>query len=96
MMFRDVALCVHACVSSSATVKQQPSHKHHLVSDSAYLSCVVADHTENSEVTQSSNDHWPDIEIFSKISFDLSVHDPKYRNISPVYTEQLSRVKQGK
>uniref|UniRef100_A0A8C5TYZ4 GREB1 like retinoic acid receptor coactivator n=1 Tax=Malurus cyaneus samueli TaxID=2593467 RepID=A0A8C5TYZ4_9PASS len=55
---------------------------------------INADHTENSEITQSSNDHWPDIEIFSKISFDLSVHDPKYRNISPVYTEQLSRVKQ--
>ncbi|XP_058661710.1 GREB1-like protein isoform X3 [Ammospiza caudacuta] len=55
---------------------------------------INANHTENSEVTQSSNDHWPDIEIFSKISFDLSVHDPKYRNISPVYTEQLSRVKQ--
>uniref|UniRef100_A0A8C3TKA2 GREB1 like retinoic acid receptor coactivator n=1 Tax=Catharus ustulatus TaxID=91951 RepID=A0A8C3TKA2_CATUS len=55
---------------------------------------INTNHTENSEITQSSNDHWPDIEIFSKISFDLSVHDPKYRNISPVYTEQLSRVKQ--
>uniref|UniRef100_A0A8C0VJK3 GREB1-like protein n=1 Tax=Cyanistes caeruleus TaxID=156563 RepID=A0A8C0VJK3_CYACU len=55
---------------------------------------INANHTENGEITQSSNDHWPDIEIFSKISFDLSVHDPKYRNISPVYTEQLSRVKQ--
>ncbi|XP_063251739.1 GREB1-like protein isoform X5 [Prinia subflava] len=55
---------------------------------------INANHTENSEITQSSNDHWPDIEIFSKIPFDLSVHDPKYRNISPVYTEQLSRVKQ--
>ncbi|KFQ09967.1 GREB1-like [Haliaeetus albicilla] len=55
---------------------------------------VNANHTENSEITQSSNDHWPDIEIFSKMPFDLSVHDPKYRTISPVYTEQLSRVKQ--
>ncbi|KFP38933.1 GREB1-like, partial [Chlamydotis macqueenii] len=55
---------------------------------------INANHTENSEITQSSNDHWPDIEIFSKMSFDLSVHDPKYRTISPVYTEQLSRVKQ--
>ncbi|KAJ7404482.1 GREB1-like protein [Willisornis vidua] len=55
---------------------------------------INANHTENSEITQSSNDHWPDIEIFSKIPFDLSVRDPKYRNISPVYTEQLSRVKQ--
>uniref|UniRef100_A0A669R186 GREB1 like retinoic acid receptor coactivator n=1 Tax=Phasianus colchicus TaxID=9054 RepID=A0A669R186_PHACC len=50
--------------------------------------------TSDSEIAQSSNDHWPDIEIFSKMSFDLSVHDPKYRNISPVYTEQLSRIKQ--
>uniref|UniRef100_A0A8C4UPK1 GREB1 like retinoic acid receptor coactivator n=1 Tax=Falco tinnunculus TaxID=100819 RepID=A0A8C4UPK1_FALTI len=55
---------------------------------------INANHTENSEITQSTNDHWPDIEIFSKMSFDLSVHDPKYRTISPVYTEQLSRVKQ--
>ncbi|NXI52794.1 GRB1L protein, partial [Chloroceryle aenea] len=55
---------------------------------------IDANHAENSEITQSSNDHWPDIEIFSKMSFDLSVHDPKYRTISPVYTEQLSRVKQ--
>nr|XP_042710749.1 GREB1-like protein isoform X6 [Chrysemys picta bellii] len=50
--------------------------------------------TESSEITQSSNDHWPDIEIFSKITFDLSVHDTKYGSMSPVYTEQLSRVKQ--
>ncbi|GAB0182633.1 GREB1-like protein [Grus japonensis] len=55
---------------------------------------INANHTENSEITQSSNDHWPDIEIFSKMSFDLNVHDPKYRTISPVYTEQLARVKQ--
>ncbi|OXB81657.1 UNVERIFIED_CONTAM: hypothetical protein H355_008906 [Colinus virginianus] len=55
---------------------------------------INTNHTESSEIAQSSNDHWPDIEIFSKMSFDLSVHDPKYRNISPVYTEQLSRVKQ--
>uniref|UniRef100_A0A8B9DEU4 GREB1 like retinoic acid receptor coactivator n=1 Tax=Anser cygnoides TaxID=8845 RepID=A0A8B9DEU4_ANSCY len=55
---------------------------------------INANHTENGEITQSSNDHWPDIEIFSKMSFDLNVHDPKYRTISPVYTEQLSRVKQ--
>ncbi|NXG77267.1 GRB1L protein, partial [Baryphthengus martii] len=55
---------------------------------------IDANHTENSEITQSSNDHWPDIEIFSKMSFDLSVHDPKYRTVSPVYTERLSRVKQ--
>uniref|UniRef100_A0A8C8SJB7 GREB1 like retinoic acid receptor coactivator n=1 Tax=Pelusios castaneus TaxID=367368 RepID=A0A8C8SJB7_9SAUR len=50
--------------------------------------------TESSEITQSSNDHWPDIEVFSKITFDLTVHDPKYASVSPVYTEQVSRVKQ--
>ncbi|XP_042694792.1 GREB1-like protein isoform X7 [Centrocercus urophasianus] len=55
---------------------------------------INTNHTESSEIAQSSNDHWPDIEIFSKMSFDLSVHDPKYRNISPVYTEHLSRIKQ--
>ncbi|XP_054250684.1 GREB1-like protein [Indicator indicator] len=55
---------------------------------------IDARHAESSEVTQSSNDHWPDIEIFGKMAFDLSVHDPKYRTVSPVYTEQLSRVKQ--
>ncbi|XP_039378087.1 GREB1-like protein isoform X6 [Mauremys reevesii] len=50
--------------------------------------------TGSSEITQCSNDHWPDIEIFSKITFDLSVHETKYGSMSPVYTEQLSRVKQ--
>ncbi|XP_043395708.1 GREB1-like protein isoform X7 [Chelonia mydas] len=55
---------------------------------------INANSTESSEITQSSNDHWPDIEIFSKITFDLSVHDTKYGSMSPVYTEQLSRVKQ--
>lgn len=87
-------MCAHLCESlcncKSANITIQS------VSDTAYLKRVVADHTENSEITQSSNDHWPDIEIFSKMPFDLSVHDPKYRTISPVYTEQLSRVKQGK
>ncbi|NXP54406.1 GRB1L protein, partial [Heliornis fulica] len=55
---------------------------------------VNTSHAENSKITQSSSDHWPDIEIFSKMSFDPNVHDPKYRAISPVYTEQLSIVKQ--
>ncbi|CAM4505067.1 unnamed protein product [Lepidochelys olivacea] len=55
---------------------------------------INANSTESSEITQSSNDHWPDVEIFSKITFDLSVHDTKYGSMSPVYTEQLSRVKQ--
>ncbi|EOB08782.1 GREB1-like protein, partial [Anas platyrhynchos] len=65
------------------------------INASEYLEVIAnMHHTESSEITQSSNDHWPDIETFSKMSFDLSVHDPKYRTISPVYTEQLSRVKQ--
>ncbi|CAM4522223.1 unnamed protein product [Caretta caretta] len=55
---------------------------------------INANSTESSEITQSSNDHWPDVEIFSKITFDLSVHDTKYGSMSLVYTEQLSRVKQ--
>lgn len=54
------------------------------------------DNTEDHEVAQSSNDQWPDVEIISKMSFDLSIHDPKYTLMSPVYTEQLQRIKQGK
>lgn len=50
--------------------------------------------TEDHEVAQSSNDQWPDVEIISKMSFDLSIHDPKYTLMSPVYTEQLQRIKQ--
>lgn len=61
----------------------------------AYTKCIFPDSAESSEITQSSNDHWPDIEAFSKITFDLIVHDPKYDSVSPVYTEQMSRVKQG-
>uniref|UniRef100_A0A8D0GT40 GREB1 like retinoic acid receptor coactivator n=1 Tax=Sphenodon punctatus TaxID=8508 RepID=A0A8D0GT40_SPHPU len=55
---------------------------------------ININHTENTEIAQSTSDHWPDIEIFSKMAFNLSVHDPKYRTVSPVYTEQLSKVKQ--
>ncbi|XP_040209983.1 GREB1-like protein isoform X1 [Rana temporaria] len=37
---------------------------------------------------------WPDIEVFSKIPFDVTVHDPKYRKTSPLYTVHSSQVKQ--
>ncbi|XP_042299008.1 GREB1-like protein isoform X4 [Sceloporus undulatus] len=51
-------------------------------------------HVDDKEVAQSSNDQWPDVEIISKMTFDLSVHDPKYIFMSPVYTEQLQKIKQ--
>ncbi|KAM9308626.1 GREB1-like protein [Gastrophryne carolinensis] len=46
---------------------------------------------ENPEV---GNDLWPDIEVFSKIPFDATIHDPKYRYASPLYNEPSSNVKQ--
>lgn len=56
---------------------------------------LVLDHSESSEVSQSEGEPWPDIESFSKIPFDVSVHDPKYRLMSLVYTEKLAGVKRG-
>uniref|UniRef100_A0A671G113 GREB1 like retinoic acid receptor coactivator n=1 Tax=Rhinolophus ferrumequinum TaxID=59479 RepID=A0A671G113_RHIFE len=55
---------------------------------------INTDHSESSEVSQSEGEPWPDIESFSKIPFDLSVHDPKYSLMSLVYTEKLAGVKQ--
>uniref|UniRef100_A0A8C2RC74 GREB1 like retinoic acid receptor coactivator n=1 Tax=Capra hircus TaxID=9925 RepID=A0A8C2RC74_CAPHI len=52
------------------------------------------DHSESSEVSQSEGEPWPDIESVSKMPFDVSVHDPKYRSMSLVYTEKLAGVKQ--
>lgn len=57
--------------------------------------CPALDLNENSEVSQSEGEPWPDIETFSKTPFDVSVHDPKYSLMSPVYTEKLAGVKQG-
>lgn len=57
--------------------------------------CPVLDHNENSEVSQAEGEPWPDIETFSKMPFDVSVHDPKYSLMSLVYTEKLAGVKQG-
>nr|XP_034981164.1 GREB1-like protein isoform X9 [Zootoca vivipara] len=55
---------------------------------------INTSHTEDKEIAQPSNDQWPDVEIISKMPFDLSVHDPKYFLMSLVYTNQLQRVKQ--
>ncbi|KAB0360996.1 hypothetical protein FD754_005152 [Muntiacus muntjak] len=55
---------------------------------------INTDHSESSEVSQSEGEPWPDIESFSKMPFDVSVHDPKYSSMSLVYTEKLAGVKQ--
>uniref|UniRef100_A0A8C0DEH1 GREB1 like retinoic acid receptor coactivator n=1 Tax=Balaenoptera musculus TaxID=9771 RepID=A0A8C0DEH1_BALMU len=55
---------------------------------------INTDHSESSEVNQSEGEPWPDIESFSKMPFDVSVHDPKYSLMSLVYTEKLAGVKQ--
>ncbi|XP_022351504.1 GREB1-like protein [Enhydra lutris kenyoni] len=55
---------------------------------------INTDHSESSEVSQSEGEPWPDIESFSKMPFDVSVHDPKYRLMTLVYTEKLAGVKQ--
>uniref|UniRef100_F6ZCR8 GREB1 like retinoic acid receptor coactivator n=1 Tax=Equus caballus TaxID=9796 RepID=F6ZCR8_HORSE len=55
---------------------------------------INTDHCESSEVSQSEGEPWPDIESFSKMPFDVSVHDPKYSLMSLVYTEKLAGVKQ--
>lgn len=46
-------------------------------------------------MSQSEGEPWPDIESFSKMPFDISVHDPKYTLMSLVYTEKLAGLKQG-
>jgi hypothetical protein len=56
---------------------------------------LVLDYNKSSDVSQSEGEPWPDIESFSKLPFDVSVHDPKYRLMSLVYTEKLAGVKQG-
>ncbi|XP_062933133.1 GREB1-like protein isoform X3 [Cynocephalus volans] len=55
---------------------------------------IHTDHSESSEVSQSEGEPWPDIESFSKMPFDVSVHDPKYSLMSLVYTEKVAGVKQ--
>ncbi|XP_051880526.1 LOW QUALITY PROTEIN: protein GREB1 [Pristis pectinata] len=36
---------------------------------------------------------WPDLETFSKLLFDYTVHDPKYEDASPVYSRDLANDK---
>ncbi|EPQ04881.1 GREB1-like protein [Myotis brandtii] len=55
---------------------------------------INTDHSESSGVSQSEGEPWPDIESFSKMPFDISVHDPKFSLMSLVYTEKLAGVKQ--
>ncbi|XP_042531211.1 GREB1-like protein [Dipodomys spectabilis] len=55
---------------------------------------INTDHSESSDVSQSEGEPWPDLESFSKMPFDVSVHDPKYSLMSLVYTEKLAGVKQ--
>ncbi|KAM4689320.1 GREB1-like protein [Discoglossus pictus] len=43
------------------------------------------------EVTTPEHDQWPDIEVFGKMHFDMTVHDPKYRHVSPLFTERISQ-----
>ncbi|XP_053323683.1 GREB1-like protein [Spea bombifrons] len=47
----------------------------------------IVDQSEIDEVTPPEQSHWPDIEVFSKMPFDVAVHEPKYRHISPLYIE---------
>ncbi|CAO2593210.1 GREB1-like protein [Lemmus lemmus] len=55
---------------------------------------INTDHNENCGVSKSEREPWPDIETFSKMPFDVSVHDPKYSLMSLVYTEKLAGLKQ--
>nr|KAF6358302.1 GREB1 like retinoic acid receptor coactivator [Pipistrellus kuhlii] len=55
---------------------------------------INTDHSESSGASQSEGEPWPDIESFSKMPFDISVHDPKYSLMSLVYTEKQAGVKQ--
>ncbi|XP_006867348.1 PREDICTED: GREB1-like protein [Chrysochloris asiatica] len=55
---------------------------------------INTDLSEDSAISQLATEPWPDIESFSKMPFDVSVHDPKYSLMSLVYTEKLAGVKQ--
>ncbi|XP_025786950.1 GREB1-like protein [Puma concolor] len=66
----------------------------HILEHSPVLEETHGDHSECSGVSQAEGEPWPDIESFSKMPFDVSVHDPKYSLMSLVYTEKLAGVKQ--
>ncbi|EHB12682.1 GREB1-like protein [Heterocephalus glaber] len=48
---------------------------------------INAYHGESGTSSQAEGEPWPDLESFSKVPFDVSVHDPKYSPMSPVYSE---------
>ncbi|XP_041043354.1 protein GREB1 [Carcharodon carcharias] len=48
---------------------------------------------EDSSLQQKESLLWPDLESFSKLSFDYTVHDPKYEDASPVYSRDLTKNK---
>uniref|UniRef100_A0A4W3J5R9 GREB1 like retinoic acid receptor coactivator n=1 Tax=Callorhinchus milii TaxID=7868 RepID=A0A4W3J5R9_CALMI len=56
---------------------------------------INEEHELDSEHVQEVNAQWPDIELFSKMTFDLTVHNPRYRYISSVYTDKQPKVKLG-
>ncbi|XP_067873704.1 protein GREB1 [Heterodontus francisci] len=45
---------------------------------------------EDSALQQKAILLWPDLESFSKLLFDYTVHDPKYEDASPVYSRDLA------
>ncbi|XP_075441321.1 GREB1-like protein isoform X2 [Ascaphus truei] len=55
---------------------------------------IHAEECEKDEVAQPELSQWPDIEVFNKMPFDVTVHDPKYRLMSPLFTERFSQAKQ--
>ncbi|XP_032810468.2 GREB1-like protein isoform X1 [Petromyzon marinus] len=57
---------------------------------------INQDLLEGSSSLHVSQDQWPDIEAFRKLTFDPVLRDSRFRNASPVYTPRLgSRVKSG-
>ncbi|XP_018427188.1 PREDICTED: GREB1-like protein [Nanorana parkeri] len=50
---------------------------------------------EGQEELPTNYELWPDIEAFSKIPFDVTIHDPKYRHVSPLYTGQTKQDSSG-
>ncbi|XP_069777805.1 GREB1-like protein isoform X2 [Narcine bancroftii] len=54
---------------------------------------INEDMREANEHVQGINAQWPDIELFSKMTFDYTVHDAKYCHISFVYSDKVPKVK---
>ncbi|GCB63833.1 hypothetical protein scyTo_0007449, partial [Scyliorhinus torazame] len=48
---------------------------------------------EDSALQQKESLLWPDLESFSTLLFDYTVHDPKYEDASPVYSRDLAKNK---